>query len=416
MKVLILFIYISFICGWQIAAQTYKDIYLDNSEKIDKLNASGKYIGLTVYNTISQEKKSILYDTLGNKLFEYEPDTAFLKNFFPNERDNQVIVITEQKRNHQAYMDEIVSYDINNKSINWETKVLGQYYKMSPDGKYLLTAHHHEDPDLKSKSRLNIIDLKNGNFLPLNNNYTGFIADWFDSTRIIIYTWVFELKKNEHFINKYQKYTEGLDSLSKIKAKLYSDFEKGLIEKDEYNVTLHQLNKDQKDFIIARRTQLSKEGMPYTSKVSKYKLIKYNIITNQIEMEKDILESENIATLVREISIGNYLGESNASIYLRETQNRLHKLDSNLNLIWTTELELSFYTIIEDDGIYFVTYEPKSDVYKLITNAGKKKFLSKTDDIVVNIQKNKLEYSNIIDLRGNFSFNQENNSIKLSKD
>src|SRR5690606_2908896 len=110
-KVLIFIINISFFCGWQIAAQTYKDIYLDNSEKIDKLTASGKYIGLSLYNTVSHKKKGILYDTLGNKLFEYEPDTAFLKNFFPNEKNNQVIVIAEQKRNNHAYMDEIISYD-----------------------------------------------------------------------------------------------------------------------------------------------------------------------------------------------------------------------------------------------------------------------------------------------------------------
>ncbi|MBW6534861.1 MAG: hypothetical protein K0B11_07630 [Mariniphaga sp.] len=416
MKVLIFIINISFFCGWQIAAQTYKDIYLDNSEKIDKLTASGKYIGLSLYNTVSHKKKGILYDTLGNKLFEYEPDTAFLKNFFPNEKNNQVIVIAEQKRNNHAYMDEIISYDINNKTVNWKTKALGQCYKMSPNGKYLLTARHHEDPDLKSKSGLNIVDLESGNLLPLNNNYTGFIADWFDSTRIIIYTWVFELKKNEQFINKYQKYTEGLDSLSKIKAKLYSDFNKGYIGKDEYNVTLHQLNNDQKDFIIAQRKQLSEQGMPYTSKVREYKLIKYNILTNQIEMEKNIMKGENIATLVKEISIGNYLGENDITVYLKETKNRLHKLDSNLNLVWTTELEFPFYTVIKNDRIYFVIYEPKNDVYKLITNDGKKQFLSKADDIVVNIQKNKLEYSNIIDLRGNFSFNKENNIIKLSKD
>ena len=66
--------------------------------------------------------------------------------------------------------------------------------------------------------------------------------------------------------------------------------------------------------------------------------------------------------------------------------------------------------------MYFVAYEQKGDVYKLITRNGQKQLLSRSNDIVVDIQKNKLENSNIIDLRGNFSFNSENNSIKLSKE
>lgn len=408
--------YVGVFCGWQITAQPNGYIYIDRSETVQKLNASGKYIGLSLYNMNNHEQKGILYDTLGNKLFEYKADTARMKNFLPNEKNSQVIVINERSGKHQTYLDEIISYDIYNKSVKWETKTLGQYYKMSPDGKYLLTAHHHEDPDLKSESRLNIINLESGNFLPLNNNFTHFIADWYDATRIIIYTWEFELKKNEQFINEYERYAEGLNNISKIKAKLYSNFKKGYINKDEYDATLLQLNNDQKDFIVTQRKQLSKQGMPYTSKVSKHKLIKYNVITNQIEVEKNITVGENIASLVKEIFIGNYLGENNITVYLKETKNRIHKLDSNLNLIWTAELELPFYKILENDKMYFVIYDQKGDAYKLITKNGRKQILSKTNNIVVGIQTNKLEYSNIIDLRGNFSFDRSNNSIKLSNE
>lgn len=417
MKIIILFIInISIFCGWQFTGQTIEYIYLDRSERVEKLNASSKYIGLSLYNINNHEQKGILYDTLGNKLFEYKADTARIKNFLPNEKNNQVIVINECLRNHQTQMDEIVAYDICNKSIKWKTKALGQFYKMSPDGKYLLTAHHHEDPGLKSESKLSIIDLDNGNFLPLNEDYTRFIADWYDSSRIIVYTWGFEFAKNEQFTNHLAEYAEALDSISKVRAKLYSNFKKGYISKDDYDSTLHQLNNDQKDFLVAQRMQLSEQGMPYTSKVSEYKLIKYNILTNQIEIEKNIMEGKYIETLLKEISIGNYLGENNITVYLKETKNRLHKLDSNLNLVWTTELELPFYKIIENNKMYFVAYEQKGDVYKLITRNGQKQLLSRSNDIVVDIQKNKLENSNIIDLRGNFSFNSENNSIKLSKE
>jgi hypothetical protein len=133
-------------------------------------------------------------------------------------------------------------------------------------------------------------------------------------------------------------------------------------------------------------------------------------------MEKNIKEGEDIPTLAKQIFIVKYLGENNVFVYIKETRNKLYKLDSNFNLIWTAELEFPFYEIIENDKIYFVMYEEKGDVYKLITKNGQKQILSKTNGIVVDIQKNKLEYSNIIDLRGNFSFDRPNNRIKLSKE
>lgn len=411
---IILLINIVFFFAWQITAQTNKYIYLDSSEKVEKLNASGKFIGLLLENKNNYKRKGMLYDTSGNKLFEYKTNTAHLKNFLPNERNLQVIVINEHYDN-QTDMDEIVSYDINNKSVMWKAKAIGLYYIISPDGKYLLTAHHHEDADIRQDSRLNIINLDNGNILPLNENYTNFVADWYDSSRIIINTWEFEFVKNEQFTDNFARYAKALDSISKIRAKLYSDLKSGDLSKDEYDTTLLHLNNDQKNIIISQRKQLATQGMPYDSKVREYKLIKYNILTHQIEMEKNIKEGEDFPTLAKQIFIGKYLGEKNVFV---ADLNKLYKLDSNFNLIWNVELEFPFYEIIENDKIYFVMYEMKGDVYKLITKNGQKQLLSKTDDIVVKIQKNKLEYSSsdIIDSRGNFSFNREDNSIKLSKE
>ncbi len=407
-------------CLFQLnAQQEEKIIQFSQNERISQVNTSGKYVGVMLFDKGERKHRGILYDTLGNGIFEVEAgtDTSHLKNIMPNERNDQAVVITKhlKGRHSQWIKDEIISYSIPDKKIQWKATMLGGLYKISPDGRYLLTIidGYQSDPDLDSGHNLGVLNLDNGQLLPIQNEYHKFRADWFDEERIIIYTWDAELVKNEQFAKKMEDYSKGVDSISKEKFKLYRDYEASKIDSQQYEKRVNQFNEAQTKFMRQKRKGLAQVGRPLITRIKDPRLIRYNVETNRVEYERVLEPEGTIDFPIRRIDIGKYVGNNTQGIYLKSLKD-LYKLDSNFNILWKTNLYYrdvdGFYYIKGYKGMYFVFKDRNTNKYYRIGNNGKRNELTSNNNPVFRSKMVQF-YPKVIDLTLPFQFDKKNNRI-----
>ncbi len=429
-KIFIVFI-LAFVCLFQSAAQQKKDVInLQPGTRIEQLNTSGKYFGLKTFNKQTRKNNAILYDTLGNKLIEFEDELrneimTRIENFLPNSKNDQAILINrkyDRSRHSQWITDEIIAYDIESKNILWKTNIIGGAYKKSPNGKYLLTTYsgYNSDPDLEGESKLSVIDLENGTILPFKDDFNQFKADWYDNERVIIATWDAELVKNEQIASAYKVYYDSLNSITSKLGRLNLDYRKGRIDKGPYEEKRQQLLHDLEKYNREERKKLTRKDMPMKTVVKDYKLIRYNILSGEIEHEK-VFERRGILNVanIREFIVSKNPNTNKKSIFVNEgCDSRIHKLDDNFTIDWTAKINMpnKLYKVIDKNSeLSLIVHETRADEYKIIEKEdGKIRLLPPDNNVITkNANRRYNKTHETIDLTMPIYYDEKNQQINL---
>ena len=345
-----------------------KTIRFNESERIVQVMASQKYVSAIIHNRVSHENVVYFWDKKGSEIYRKEVGREWIEMVFPNELYNNFIII---EQGWERSPEKITAYDIDTKSVKWESTTNGMRFDISPDNRYLIP----ESPPDERKFTFEVIDLSNGTKLDLSHSFSGHQgAVWLDNDRVII--GFNEEEIDPEYSRKYKIEKDPIQYQIDQKGKLLLELmqrKKSSAEDSTLNIQIQEIRSEIEQ-LMGKLTRPIEEKR-FRNKASK--IIIYNIKSDELELERAIYDSQNEKFIfnagIGKVSVLSYDREKN--IYLighgpnGNDETKLLKLDKFGNLIWTSHLG-RYANIVKTcyNGEIYYTKKIGDGNYRLVNN------------------------------------------------
>lgn len=344
-------------------AQEKRIINIPYSEKIFNEDISLNHIVLITEMENSHEKKIRLYNNSCELIFTKIIHKYYISSAFLSENSEKLIVAQPNACSPNEETMYVRGFDINSGQLDWEKCFLtsGTILK-SPNREMILY----------NSSKIEIFNSQTGESVPLDFVFHGYEANWLDNERIVFIepqTSIYPEYKNWKTSNK-----NNLNELKEKKRDLYEQLKKKEISSDTYSKKLEELKKLKSSLKKPRSNVRGVTNAPKKSLQRSSKIIIYNVVDKNIEVEKEIMDKDGNEFFIisDQYSNENIFVDKHFNIILsgwtlnneNQAKKCFLKINNNGKVLWSSHLkyDLTTETKLNVNGEIYV------DVKELTTN------------------------------------------------
>jgi hypothetical protein len=399
----------------------FKTIKFDNVKNIGEVKASKKYASVITNHKVKPNTRLFLYSKNGELLLQYKPTDGnqIIQSEIIDSLEYIIIIergIFNEKTQNSELINKISAINIITKQEIWYCFSNAANYEIAPNCMFMIP----KAPEIEGNSNFEIINLENGSKIVPTYLNTLCYAAWLDMDRIIIINPQEEKNiESENIIREHQHFK---DSLAVELYKLNIKLEKNIISEDDFKIQSDNIK--HKMSMTKHLFKGKKRKIPinmWKRKASKIRI--YNVNTNLIELEKEIILSDNISFSVytSPIEIGNVNTDNEGGIYIfgfllnndgKIIDNCLIKLKKDLNVEWITEpISLMQLSIIKSENEIYYRYINNNKVIYLNNSSGEFKEMDYFRDVRNELNSDSFRFN----VYKNLHIDLKNNSISFLK-
>ncbi len=371
-----IFLFLIFLQGQLLFAGGQSVIKFPKKQKINIVKESQKYIAVSTTDMQNKTHGVTVFDRDGKAVYKISGIQNYIKDAQTIPATNTLIYIVSGKLLEWEEMekDKIVSVDLTNGAVNWETLAGGDSYEMDGNKRFLITNSLTEISG--EKSHFEIINLKDGSIFRQRSIAHEFYAVWYDDQHVLFAIQSHKKVLNPHY-SELQALKEGRNRMRQERLNQWLQFRNGVIPKEKYKIKNDSLTtainanakKIKRKFSSTGRRKVSIQKFIHKSMPAQLRI--YNIETDTFDREMSFdgfvfgaLDLPFVVSVDRKKNIYVLVDrKKNTDVF----NTFLLKLNRNFQREWQYHFNLPYlFTKVKYNGLLYFAHKT-SEGFTLIT-------------------------------------------------